>query len=283
VKPLGGGLARVFFSSRDELGRSQVGWFDFDPRRPGEIVAVCEEPSLGPGPLGAFDEHGAMASWVVDHEDQTWLYYIGWMRGVTVPFHNAIGLALSEDGGRTFHRVAEGPIIGRDAVDPYFTASSCVLHEGAMWRMWYLSCTGWEEIEGAPRHRYHIRHATSRDGVSWERTGRACIDFESEDEYAISRPSVVRDADVYRMWYAHRGDRYRLGYAESVDGISWTRRDAEVGIDVSPAGWDSEMIEYACVFDHGGRRFMLYNGNDYGRSGIGLAEAQPEHSMIRCV
>jgi len=35
------------------------------------------------------------------------------------------------------------------------------------------------------------------------------------------------------------------------------------------------MIEYPCVVDAGGRRVMLYNGNDYGRTGIGLAELAP--------
>ena len=50
--------------------------------------------------------------------------------------------------------------------------------------------------------------------------------YESDDEYAISRPCVVRDADGYRMWFAARGDRYRIGYAESDDGIEWRRDDA---------------------------------------------------------
>ncbi len=31
------------------------------------------------------------------------------------------------------------------------------------------------------------------------------------------------------------------------------------------------MIEFPRVFDHGGRRFMLYNGNGYGKTGFGLA------------
>ena len=42
-------------------------------------------------------------------------------------------------------------------------------------------------------------------------------------------------------------------------------------IDVSKQGWDSEMIEYPHVFDHKGKRHMLYNGNNYGKTGFGLA------------
>jgi len=73
------------------------------------------------------------------------------------------------------------------------------------------------------------------------------------------------------MWYSYRGSKYRIGYAESKDGISWIRKDSEVGIDVSSSGWDSDMIEYPHVFDHGGQLYMLYNGNGYGKTGIGLA------------
>jgi predicted GH43/DUF377 family glycosyl hydrolase len=137
--------------------------------------------------------------------------------------------------------------------------------------MWYVSCTRWELEDNQPKHYYHIKYAESNDGIHWERTGRVCIDFESSDEYAISRPCVVKDDDIYRMWYSYRGESYRIGYAESEDGIHWERKDEEVGIDVSPSGWDSEMIEYPFVFDHEGKRYMLYNGNGYGKTGIGLA------------
>ena len=48
------------------------------------------------------------------------------------------------------------------------------------------------------------------------------------------------------------------------------RRDSEAGI-ASSGDWDSEMQAYPAVFDNDGRRYMLYNGNGYGRTGIGWA------------
>ena len=272
VKTLDADRVRVFFSGRDKEERSRVGSFDFDPRRPEEGSEINEGPALEPGGLGSFDESGAMASWVLDVGDSTWMYYVGWTRGVTVPFYNSIGLARSADGGLTFHKVSEGPLVSRDQVDPYLTASSCVMIDEGTWRMWYLSCTGWELVGGEARHSYHIRYAESDDGVQWKRSGTVCIDYRTPAEYAISRPSVVRDGDLYRMWYSYRGRSYRIGYAESRDGVAWIRKDDEAGIDVSPEGWDSEMIEYPCVFDHAGKRYMLYNGDGYGATGIGLAE-----------
>ena len=62
-----------------------------------------------------------------------------------------------------------------------------------------------------------------------------------------------------------------MSYAESLDGLTWERRDDWSGMDVGPADFDSEMIEYAAVVTENGRHFMFYNGNNYGVDGIGLA------------
>ena len=137
--------------------------------------------------------------------------------------------------------------------------------------MWYVSGTKWEADNDQPKHYYHIKYAESVNGIHWQRNGIVCVDFGDHDEYAIARPCVIRDNGIYRMWYAYRGKGYRIGYAESKDGLRWERKDEEVGIDVSDSGWDSEMIEYPFVFDHDGERYMLYNANGYGKTGIGLA------------
>lgn len=263
----------MYFSGRDAQGRAQIGWGDVDLRDP-QSWTVSAAPAIGLGRLGAFDDNGVTSSCLVSHGGRQYHYYTGWSLGVTVPFYLNAGLAISDDGGQTFRRASEAPLLDRSAVDPLLTASPWVLIENGLWRMWYVSATGWTATGGRPAHRYHIKYAESRDGVAWDRRGVVCIDFKSTDEYAIGRPCVVRDADSYRMWFSHRGDRYRIGYAESTDGVVWDRRDEASGIDVSADGWDADMIEYPCIVDTGARRLMLYNGNDYGRTGIGLAEWQ---------
>jgi hypothetical protein len=137
--------------------------------------------------------------------------------------------------------------------------------------MWYASGVRWTPTDTGPKHEYRIVYAESNDGLSWRPTGRTCIDFESAEEYALARPCVVRDPDRYRMWFSCRGTAYRIGYAESDDGLVWERDDAAGGLRPSPATWESTSVEYPCVFDHAGRRWMLYNGNGYGETGIGLA------------
>jgi hypothetical protein len=141
--------------------------------------------------------------------------------------------------------------------------------------MYYLSCIGWEKIEGKTMHRYHIKWATSNDLVNWERNNNIAIDFAYPNEYAISVPRVLITNEGFRMWYSYRGgpysEKYRIGYAESEDGKLWVRKDELVGLETTENAWDSDMVCYPCVFEHNGQLHMLYNGNDYGRTGIGLA------------
>lgn len=277
------GRAQIYFSPRDREGRAHIARAELvglsEADRPTEdggprIVDVSREPILSPGPLGAFDDRGVTVSCIVRHQGRQYLYYTGWSLGVTVPFYFYVGLVVSDDGGRTFARVSPAPILERSIVDPYLTASPSVLIEGGVWRMWYVSAPGWWLRDGKPEPTYHIRYAESPDGVTWTRTGQVCIDFAAPGEYAFGRPCVIREGDRYRMWYCVRGSAYRIGYAESPDGMVWTRLDDRAGIDVSADGWDAEMLAYPSVFSQGQRLYLLYNGNGYGKSGFGLAVQQ---------
>jgi hypothetical protein len=263
---------RVYCTTRDARGRGHVGFFDLrweggQPRA--SALARC--PALSPGALGTFDDSGVTTSCMIEQDGLLYLYYTGWSLGVTVPFYLATGLAVSEDGGETFIRVSDAPLLPNVSGEAYLNASPWVLRDGGMYRMWYTAGTRWETIGTVLRHWYHIRYAESDDGLSWRRQGVVAVDYASNEEFALSRPCVVKDGDLYRMWFAARGDAYRLAYAESRDGIAWTRNDAAVGMNVSPSGWDAEMLAYPLVFDRGGQRYMLYNGNDFGRTGIGAA------------
>jgi len=273
VETTAAGRFRVYFSARDGRGRARVGSAETN-LVPGSWTPDAA-PCLELGPLGSFSDSGVTSSCVVTVGDIKYLFYTGWSLGVTVPFYLSAGLAISDNGGATFQPFSQGPLLDRDEVDPLLTASPWVLIEGGIWRMWYVSAVSWVMSNGTPLHKYHIRYAESRDGFSWNRRGIVCIDFKDDSEYAIARPCVIREDRVYRMWYAYRGDRYRIGYAESSDGVVWTRLDEQAGIDVSPGAWDGQMIEYPVVIDANGRRLMLYNGDDYGRTGIGLAETMP--------
>jgi hypothetical protein len=266
-----GGVERLYFSSRDARNRAHVRFTELS-EHPEHGCGRTEIPTaLSPGALGAFDDAGVTSSCIVDHEDRLYLFYTGWSLGVSVPFYLHAGLAMSEDEGATFGRISPAPLLDRSADDPYLTASPWVLIENGLWRMWYVSASEWRATPHGPQHRYRIKYAESRDGLAWVRPDVVCIDYAADDEYAFGRPCVVRDDGRYRMWYSYRGARYRIGYAESTDGLVWTRKDSECVLEASAAGWDSEMVTYPLVLRRGPEWRMFYNGNDYGRTGIGLA------------
>ena len=263
---------RIYYTSRDVENRSHVSWYEMDLNNPAEVLEEATQPVLAPGKLGSFDMDGVMASTLVQHGNESRLYYIGWNRSVGVPFRNAIGLAIRETINGTFKRVSDGPVLDRGLTDPYFLSSHDVLIDEASWHMWYLSGLDWLP-SNPPASTYNLRYALSEAGIVWQRHGLVAIRFAHRNEIAIARPTVIRDGCLWRMWFCYRGTDfpYQIGYAESEDAVEWMRQDAKAGISASETGWDSEMICYPHVFDHGGRRYMLYNGNGFGASGIGLA------------
>jgi len=282
--PLNEEVLRIYFGTRDTEGLSHIGYVDVEAGNPSKIIAVSEKPVLPLGRLGTFDDRGIMPSWIVRQGERRFLYYIGWNPEVSVSYRLSIGLAISEDGGQTFTKYSEGPVCDRSADEPFFNTAPCVVAEGKTWRMWYVSCTGWEVVNDRTEPRYHIKYAESADGIHWRKTGHVCLDYDQFTP-AFGRPCVYQVDQGFRMFYSYRSlkdyrtdpsQSYRLGYAESDDGLRWTRKDADVGIDRSVTGWDSEMIEYCSLYEHKGRQFMLYNGNGFGRSGFGYAELERE-------
>ncbi len=269
AEPIGGDRFRIYFSSRDAQNRSSIAYVEIDLNAPTRIRHETDTPVLSPGDLAMFDDSGVSIGCIVPVGERRYLYYMGWHLTVTVPWQNALGLAISDGPGQPFRRVSRFPIVALNEIDPYTISYPWVSHRNGKFRMWYGSNIAWGPRKEDMRHL--IKYAESDDGIRWTRQDVVAIDFATADEYAICKPCVIEDNGRYRMWFCSRGASYRIRYAESADGISWTRMDDRAGIDVSEDGWDSEMIEYPCIFDHAGKRHMLYAGNGFGRTGFGLA------------
>jgi hypothetical protein len=222
-----------------------------------------------PGAPGLFDDSGASLGCVLVHGGRHLLYYVGWNLAVTVPWRNSIGLAVGDAGGLLFHKHGRAPVLDRSEADPFSLSYPWVLHDRGVFRMWYGSNLTWGASKDAMTH--VVKYAESADGLRWRADGRVVLDLAGPGETCLARPCVVREAGGYRAWFARRGASYRIGYAESADGLVWQRRDAEAGIDVSSSGWDADMVCYPGVFTLGGRTYLLYNGNGHGATGVGLA------------
>lgn len=230
------------------------------------------------GIRGMFDDEGMMPGDTVRNGNALWMYYTGWNQGVTVPYRNSIGLAVSDDDGKTFRRMFTGPVLDRIPREPLMAVTPFIIREGDLWRMWYVSGTQWVEVGEKLEPVYAIRYADSRDGIRWERPGGICVEQRHERE-AHAHPTVLKLEDGYHMWFSYRDSEdyrdgagaYRIGYAHSLDGIAWTRDDDQAGIAPSDQGWDSTMMCYPYVIEVDGKVYMFYNGNSFGKTGIGYA------------
>lgn len=276
AKSLGDFRYRIYFTPRDRKKRSNVSWLDIDIRDPTQILRLASEPVLSPGPLGSFDDSGAIGCWAVQHNGIERLYYQGWTLGITVGFYAAIG-AAERPAGRPdlpFTRISPGPIIDRCMQEPVFVADPAVLIEGPRLRMWYQSGRNWTLQDGIALPSYDIRYAESADGIHWNIEGTTALTFQHAGEVAIARFCPLREADgTYKAWYSYRGNDwgYRIGYATSPDGLVWTRQDDRAGISNDPESWEGSMVCYPFVFDSEIGRLMLYNGGRYGDAGFGIA------------
>lgn len=267
----GGETLRVYFAALDEERYGRIGFIDVSADQPGLIKAISTTPALDLGEQGTFDDSGVNPSCLVERNGTQYLYYIGWQRCQRVPYMLFAGVAVSENG-TTFRRLSRAPILDRTTDEPFLRSATSIICDQDVMRCWYVSARGWTTVQGALYPEYVVRYAESGDGLQWRAYKHICIELR-DDEFGIGRPWVVRDGSLYRMWYSIRSRTapYRIGYAESADGIEWERKDEECTIPRSEAGWDSEMICYPCVTDVGARRYLFYNGNQHGATGFGYA------------
>lgn len=99
---------------------------------------------------------------------------------------------------------------------------------------------------------------------------------DSWDSLGISEPVVIRDGNVYKMWYEGLGNKdnhWRIGYATSSDGIHWTKHG--IALDIDPhLAWCSEDVLEPWVMKDGQYYKMWYTCNfikDPARTEIGHA------------
>ncbi len=273
-------LIRVFYSSRDDTNRSRISFFDVSASNPMDVKYVHNSPICDLGRAGAFDDCGMMPTSVVSVGNKTLLYYTGWSERVLVPYHNSIGV-LSIDPCGTAARIGEGPVFGATIFEPFFVATAEVKYHANRFVAWYAACVGWEEIDGKMDPSYNIRFATSKDGLIWERNGDVAIGFADEREKGVVSASVLNEAHAAEMWFCYRRNgnfredpsaAYKIGYARYSDNKGWERCDHYGGLLPLGSGWESQMVCYPSVIEVNGKRFMFYNGNGFGASGIGLCE-----------
>ncbi len=272
---------RVFVTSCDRNGIGRPGFVDVAAENPLRVLRVSEVPLLDLGRPGTFDENGVLACSVVDLGDgRMHMYYVGFELGTKIRYRLLTGLATSTDGGESFQRYSEVPILERSPTELFFRGGPYCVREASGFRLWYVAGSEWMELDGKSMPVYSIYHAQSPDGIHWPHQGELQVAVSESDEHGFGRPCVIRKPNGdYRMFYSVRRKSlgaYRMGYAESRDGRNWTRMDDKLGLDVTPGSFDSEAIMYAAPLEVDGVLHVFYNGNDFGRDGFAVARLESE-------
>jgi len=271
-------VVRLYVAHLDEHSVGRIGYVDVELSNPTRPTAVAQHPVLDIGAPGTFDDSGVVPLCAVRAGTQIRLYYSGFQLHRKIPYTIFSSVAVSDDGGASFKRISDVPALDRIPGEVFFRAAPWVTYDNGRWRMWYIGGGAWTEDEnGKMLPRYSLRHTESVDGIDWRNSSVECLTPRAPLEIGFGRPFVQRHASGYRMWFSIRErEGYHLGYATSTDGLVWTRDDDETGIAQSETGWDSEMVCYAAIVPTPDEWLMFYNGNGYGRTGVGVAVAKPD-------
>jgi hypothetical protein len=268
-------VLRIYLSFRDSDNVGRVGYVDVSVDDPMKVLRVSDHPVLDIGLPGTFDENGVLPTCVVSiSNEEKYMYYVGFELGTKIRYRLLSGLAISRDGGNTFQRIRRTPLLERSDEEIYFRCGPFVLRDVGLFKMWYVAGSEWTLIAGKEMPVYVLKYMESEDGIHWPTAGKTCLDLNDPDEHGFGRPYVIWEPGLYKLFYSIRrrsAAAYRLGYAESVDGIHWRRIDDQLGLDVSTEGWDSEAIMYSAVITQKNKTYMFYNGNNFGETGFGMA------------
>jgi hypothetical protein len=282
-------FVRVYFATRapDNSGKflSHVAFVDFaiDLR---EILRVSTETVVPLGELGNFDEHGIFPMNVVRHAGKIYGYTTGWNRRISVSVDTAIGLVSSVNDGLTFQPMGRGPVLAATLHEPFLVGDGFVKVIDAVFHMWYIFGTKWTRFEpnSPPDRTYKIGHASSANGIDWNKDSAAQIipDRIGQNE-SQALPTVLEIDGRHHMFFCYRESfdfrankerGYRIGHAYSDDLVNWVRDDDDPLLTGTPGDWDSDMQCYPHVFELLGKVYLLYNGNEFGRTGFGIAELE---------
>ena len=262
---------RIFaaFWDADRVGR--IGRVDLDRHDPRIVLDHARVPVLDVGAPGAFDAHGVTPMAVAADGDALRLYYAGWQRTEGARYLLFTGLAVSLDGGLSFRRHADTPVLDR-VPGHHLVRTGFFAPEGAAWRAWLALSDGMIDIAGKPTPRYRLATCESADGITWPAAARNCLLPEADGIFGFGRSAIWRSAEGYHgMISVRRRSGYRIEYAHSADGISWSP-PGQGGYALPPALVGQAETMFPSTVTVGTTRYVFYNGDGFGREGVRCAQ-----------
>jgi len=272
---LDAGVLRVYGAVRDDKGRGRIIFVDLDADNPTRILRVSPTPVLDLGKAGMFDDNGVILGDVVKTSDELRMYYIGFQHVQQVKFLAYSGLAISKDNGETFERASATPILDRSNDSTFFRCIHSASFDGNSWKMWLGAGSSFVDIGGVPYPSYRMAMLESPDGLSFPNR-EIWIDFSpGNGVYRIGRPRYFRHHNISYLFYTYGtlDKGYHSGIATSTDLQSWEQTPTK-GLEPTGTGWDGNCVCYPAPILINSKWYIFYNGNDYGKTGFGVAELE---------
>ncbi len=151
--------------------------------------------------------------------------------------------------------------------DEYGIETPSVIKDDGSYKMWYSGYSG--------SLVWNVGYAESQDGVAWTKSESNPVlnpgPPGSWDDEAVIHPRVLKDGSIYKMWYTGRNSTgFMIGYAESDDGISWTKSSQNPVLGEED-GWDSYSVSMSHVIRDGATYRMWFSGGHVSGQGVGYA------------
>lgn len=265
---------RIFVSFLDKNNVGRIGFVDVATENPKEILDFSREPVLDIGDPGMFDDNGVTPISIIEREGKIYLYYVGWQLSDKIRYFLFMGLAVSQDNGKSFQRISRVPILDRSNEENIIRSALMVIQDEGIIKGIYAAANSTITVNDKILPFYCLNYAESVNGIDWPSAGEAVISPVLGEEFGFGRPFVLKEDGIFKMWYSIRSLHrpYTIGYAESPNLKEWTRLDDKVKfIGGEPNSYDNEMMAFCSIVRTKYGNYMFYNGNHYGKDGICLA------------
>jgi hypothetical protein len=138
--------------------------------------------------------------------------------------------------------------------------------------MYYTSNLRWKKKKKNAHPLYLIKKCVSNDGINWCLNRSKIINFKNKNEIAITRPWITEYKKEKIMFFSCKKKQYKICTAvKDKKNNNWVRKLKMLFSENSNHNFDNKSQEYCSIIRIKQKYYMFYNGNNYGKDGIGLA------------
>jgi hypothetical protein len=219
--------------------------------------------------IGSFDEHGVSGSYYSLSRHQLTIWNFGWKRLSGKAWINSIGIAKVPLGLNQTN-VVNDLAFASNSNDTHGLAYPYITKINSKEMFFYASFDQY----GIPSENepYSFTAKSAEILKDFQLSSPTRMINHMAGMSAQSRPCIIQDGNMYRAWVSVKGTEYEICSMVSTDGINWTWDDSGNNLQAKGLGNEKEQVCYSHVVEHGRERFMFYNGDGFGMTGIGIAK-----------